>query len=649
MNAKHRSESKMEETRSIMRTIKMKSALISGFRLTLPLLVLIFIPAGLNAQSFTPEEQNCFNMVQGKVAYDRAGNNRWNEDNIRALCKGTANAAQTISCFSSKIAAGVLWNVASPACATATTAPTNTPLPNLNGDWAGYFASGAKSNYVWRIVQNGQALAFEDVGAGSRTKFTGRLAGNTITDSNNVTGTLRTNGRQINWSNGVVWIRQGSTAGNQINALQGDPALTPAAATPSAADTAAVEANIKNALYRAANVEIDEIDGPRKYAIGEGEISVGSHVNGMAKIGDWIIVNYPNFDGRNGRLLFWNMATGNWANVKTFSMGGYGFPAGMDADGHFLAVATGDSKRVKFFNFADPSNGVTELTELETAVGGSGENVGLAFDTASNKYLLYAQNKFYLSTGNVGRSLATANGWREIDSVSGDAIPFGEAGTPLRSLGGGLFALLSLGTDVHDVDSFTYKLSFITLNGTSSISSKLAGEYTFKKQGEGGGAPSFRWGGTAVLTGVGGKFGFDLYAAPKRLDASGNYYKWSSAGTIKLDYNFQIKTGTASGAGTDSNIYIKICGTNGCGTEQQVNSKISGDAFENGDLDKFSLSDIDVGNISYIEVRSGYDYAGAAWLPEWIKISYGSRIYEFALNVWFQDTGTKRFSPSKVW
>src|SRR5690242_267994 len=99
-----------------MNAISQKSISISLFKLVLPLLVLLFIQAAANAQSYTPEEQNCYSLVQGKVAYDQAGSKTWNEANVRNLCQGTTNATQTIKCFSTKISAGVAWNMASSAC-----------------------------------------------------------------------------------------------------------------------------------------------------------------------------------------------------------------------------------------------------------------------------------------------------------------------------------------------------------------------------------------------------------------------------------------------------------------------------------------------------------------------------------------------------
>ena len=71
----------------------------SIFKLVLPLFLILFAQAA-NAQTYTQAEQNCFDQVQNKVAWDKAGNNKaWGESNIRALCKGTTTPEATISCF----------------------------------------------------------------------------------------------------------------------------------------------------------------------------------------------------------------------------------------------------------------------------------------------------------------------------------------------------------------------------------------------------------------------------------------------------------------------------------------------------------------------------------------------------------------------
>ena len=83
-----------------MNAINQKTISISIFKLVLPLFVILFIQIIANAQTYTQAEQNCFDMVQGKVAWDKAGNSKtWIESNVRALCKGTTNPAATVACF----------------------------------------------------------------------------------------------------------------------------------------------------------------------------------------------------------------------------------------------------------------------------------------------------------------------------------------------------------------------------------------------------------------------------------------------------------------------------------------------------------------------------------------------------------------------
>jgi hypothetical protein len=61
-------------------------------------------------------EQQCFDSVQGNVAWNPQGNRNWNPNNIRSLCGGTTNPAATITCFSSKIQANMPWDQAIAAC-----------------------------------------------------------------------------------------------------------------------------------------------------------------------------------------------------------------------------------------------------------------------------------------------------------------------------------------------------------------------------------------------------------------------------------------------------------------------------------------------------------------------------------------------------
>ncbi len=63
------------------------------------------VSSSRKASSYTParilvdHEQECFNRVQGKVAYNRAGAKSWHPQNVRNLCKATTNPSRTINCF----------------------------------------------------------------------------------------------------------------------------------------------------------------------------------------------------------------------------------------------------------------------------------------------------------------------------------------------------------------------------------------------------------------------------------------------------------------------------------------------------------------------------------------------------------------------
>ncbi len=211
----------LRKKQNTMNTINQKTISISIFKLVLPLFVLLFVQVAANAQSYTTEEQNCYSMVQGKVAWNTAGTTSWGEANVRNLCKGTTNAAQTINCFSSKISAGVDWSVATPACSPSALKSTS---PRMEGDWTMYNDKGAKLDKQAKIVQSGANLSINN---GYGANSTGVLNGNTLTTSDGLTGTVSADGTRINWSIGFVWVRTGSTANNQPNYVESETTLTP--------------------------------------------------------------------------------------------------------------------------------------------------------------------------------------------------------------------------------------------------------------------------------------------------------------------------------------------------------------------------------------------------------------------------------------
>ena len=88
-------------------------------KFVLPVLVLLFIYGAANAQTYTKAEQQCFDMAQGKVAWNKAGTSTtWNEVNLRNLCEGATNAATPIACFISEINKTDNWTQAIQICKT---------------------------------------------------------------------------------------------------------------------------------------------------------------------------------------------------------------------------------------------------------------------------------------------------------------------------------------------------------------------------------------------------------------------------------------------------------------------------------------------------------------------------------------------------
>ena len=67
-------------------------------------------------------------MIQGKVAWNASGNTQWQDDNVRALCKGTTDPGFTVSCFQQRRAATNDWGAAIKTCVAKPFAPNN-PLP----------------------------------------------------------------------------------------------------------------------------------------------------------------------------------------------------------------------------------------------------------------------------------------------------------------------------------------------------------------------------------------------------------------------------------------------------------------------------------------------------------------------------------------
>ncbi len=152
------------------------------------------------AKNYAQNEQDCYNLVQGKVAYDKAGNKNWSEANVRRLCKNTTSPVRTVDCFNLRMANYNDWKRGLDECSA-----------ELNGKWK-WIAYGSDGKLV--------SGHFEVAGLGSvdiagLTLFRGQRQGNNITfdfkDSfGNVlplTGVISNTGTRIEWSNKTIWIK----------------------------------------------------------------------------------------------------------------------------------------------------------------------------------------------------------------------------------------------------------------------------------------------------------------------------------------------------------------------------------------------------------------------------------------------------------
>lgn len=140
---------KRERTESTIRHLLTGSQSIRNSIATIVLLTLTFLVMQGQTQAQTaptPQEQACFNAVQGKVAYDQAGNKNWSEANVRKLCQHTTSPSVTIACFQRQIQAHNNWEQGIAACKNDLVSyPSQTKMQGAARD------IDAKNGQVWII------------------------------------------------------------------------------------------------------------------------------------------------------------------------------------------------------------------------------------------------------------------------------------------------------------------------------------------------------------------------------------------------------------------------------------------------------------------------------------------------------------------
>ncbi|HEV7700464.1 MAG TPA: hypothetical protein VGO43_09585 [Pyrinomonadaceae bacterium] len=116
-------------------------------------LVLMLAAASTSLRAQTAGELTCAEMVQGKVAWNQAGNKSWSPTNVKDLCKGTTSPDVTVACFRRQIAANNNWEQAIAFCKTDETPPKPRVFPET---YTGIPTTRSKhfDEYTWLTAHN---------------------------------------------------------------------------------------------------------------------------------------------------------------------------------------------------------------------------------------------------------------------------------------------------------------------------------------------------------------------------------------------------------------------------------------------------------------------------------------------------------------
>ena len=99
----------------------------------------------------------------------------------------------------------------------------------------------------------------------------------------------------------------------------------------------------------------------------------------------------------------------------------------------------------------------------------------------------------------------------------------------------------------------------------------------------------------------------------------------------------EVHTGDLSGAGTNANVYLILHTEKGNGPPIKLNTRISGDAFEQGDIDKFTMDYDYFEELKYINIRHDNKGAGSAWYLKEIRITTpDDKVMVFGCNCWME-------------
>lgn len=112
---------------------------------------------------------------------------------------------------------------------------------------------------------------------------------------------------------------------------------------------------------------------------------------------------------------------------------------------------------------------------------------------------------------------------------------------------------------------------------------------------------------------------------------------------MPVEYQIAVRTGTASGAGTDANVYITIKGEQGEFGEILLDN--DRDNFENGSYDVFTVTLPDLGGLTQIDIRHDNSGKNPGWYLDNVEITNldNKKKWLFNCNGWLaKDEGDGR-------
>ncbi|KAK5871016.1 hypothetical protein PBY51_003919 [Eleginops maclovinus] len=102
-------------------------------------------------------------------------------------------------------------------------------------------------------------------------------------------------------------------------------------------------------------------------------------------------------------------------------------------------------------------------------------------------------------------------------------------------------------------------------------------------------------------------------------------------------YSVSVRTGDMYGAGTDANVYLTIYGDLGdTGERKLAKSENNKNKFERGEVDKFSIEAVDLGQVFKIHIRHDNSMIGADWNLDQVEVLdlETDEVYMFLCERW---------------